>query len=319
MIGSLKSYAMPVRCIRDQPVITPPSVDYVVIPAAKINSATAVGNANIVLDNGAPVTARGFVWNTTGSPDLKDNVIQDGTGLGAVTGTLSNLVEGPTYYVRAFATNSAGTGYSATDASFKICLPFTVTHKAGLKGAAVDKTITYSTVNTNLSGAAKCWITQNLGADRQATAVNDATEASAGWYWQFNRLQGYKMDGGAVRTPNAVWLPPFSENMDWLPENDPCTQLLGGKWRLPTLAEWNAAYGTPQNWASTTDVFNSEVKIHPAGYFNGATLTSRGALDVYWSGTQNKKTWYMVIISMEQQRQQMIKPGLCLSVRCLKD
>jgi hypothetical protein len=31
---------------------------------------------------------------------------------------------------------------------------------------------------------------QNLGADHQATSVDDATEAFAGGYWQFNRIQG---------------------------------------------------------------------------------------------------------------------------------
>ena len=56
--------------------------------------------------------------------------------------------------------------------------------------APVDKTVTYGTV-TNIPGeTSKCWITSNLGADHQATAVNDATEASAGWYWQFNRHTG---------------------------------------------------------------------------------------------------------------------------------
>ena len=41
----------------------------------------------------------------------------------------------------------------------------------------------------------KCWITSNLGASQQATAVNASTQASSGWYWQFNRKQGYKYDG----------------------------------------------------------------------------------------------------------------------------
>jgi hypothetical protein len=62
----------------------------------------------------------------------------------------------------------------------------TINHKAGAV-APVNKTATYATV-TNVTGEpSKCRITSNLGADHKATAKNDATEASAGWYWQFNR------------------------------------------------------------------------------------------------------------------------------------
>ncbi len=65
--------------------------------------------------------------------------------------------------------------------------------------APVNKSVMYGTV-TNIPGeTSKCWITRNLGDSQQATAVNDNTEASAGWYWQFNRKQGYKHDGSVVK------------------------------------------------------------------------------------------------------------------------
>ncbi|MCX6304308.1 MAG: hypothetical protein NT040_05025 [Bacteroidetes bacterium] len=71
---------------------------------------------------------------------------------------------------------------------------FTLSHVAGM-AAPVPKTVTYGTV-ANLPGEpVKYWITKNLGADHQADSVNDATEASAGWYWQFNHKQGYKFNG----------------------------------------------------------------------------------------------------------------------------
>jgi hypothetical protein len=55
----------------------------------------------------------------------------------------------------------------------------TISHVAGAV-APVNKTVTYGTV-TNIPGeTSKCWITSNLGADHQATAVSDATEPSAG-------------------------------------------------------------------------------------------------------------------------------------------
>ena len=85
--------------------------------------------------------------------------------------------------------------------TFSLRFFLTINHVEGVV-APVTKTTTYGTV-TNIPGElTKCWITSNLGSDQQATAVNDATEASAGWYWQFNRKQGYKHDG-STRTPNT--------------------------------------------------------------------------------------------------------------------
>ena len=51
----------------------------------------------------------------------------------------------------------------------------TINHVAGAI-APVSKTVTYGTI-TNIPGEpTKCWITSNLGADHQATAVDDTTE-----------------------------------------------------------------------------------------------------------------------------------------------
>jgi hypothetical protein len=107
-----------------------------------------------------------------------------------------------------------------------------VNHISSGGTAPVNKTVTYSTLNSIPGEPAKCWITSNLGADHQATAVSDATEASAGWYWQFNRRQGYKHDGTS-RTPNTTWISSISEISDWIAANDPCTIELGIGWRLP--------------------------------------------------------------------------------------
>ena len=164
-------------------------------------------------------------------------------------------------------------------------ISFTINHIAGIV-APVSKTVTYGTV-TNISGATtKCWITSNLGADHQATAVNDATEASAGWYWQFNRKQGYKHDG-TTRTPNTTWITSINENLDWQAGNDPCTLELGAGWRVPTGTEWTNldAAGSWTNWYGP---WNCGLRIHAAGFLDylDSTLINRGSGGYYWSGTQ---------------------------------
>ncbi|WP_219905043.1 hypothetical protein, partial [Arcticibacter pallidicorallinus] len=248
-----KAHALPLRCIRDEVVLAKPSVSDVSIPTTTMTASSAEGTATVSSDGGVKVTERGLCWNTTGTPTILDNIVASGDDVGVFAATLRGLREGPTYYVRAYATNSEGTSYSPSVTSFKICpTEFDVIHTADLNGAPVTKTVTYHSISSNISGAASCWLTQNLGADQQAGSVSDASEASAGWYWQFNRSKGYKSENG-VRTPSNAWTPwitSISENQSWLPGNDPCNLLLGLGWRIPTAAEWTAADAPPQNWTS---------------------------------------------------------------------
>jgi hypothetical protein len=312
-----KYTAYPVRCLSKEEVKRAPSVGNVSVPPAATNATSTEASAFVTLDGGAPVTARGFVWNTTGNPTLADQVLNAGSGLGDFNGVLTGLSEGLTYYIRAFATNTEGTNYSAIAYSFRVCIPLTVAHKAGVKGSAVDKTVTYQTASANFSGAMKCWITQNLGADQQATAVNDATEASAGWNWQFNRLQGFKHDG-VTRTPTTGWQADVYENSDWLPANDPCTQLLGTGWRIPTATEWRKAIAAPQSWTGPADIYNSVLKMHAAGHYTNATLNGRGSSHGYWTSSQNPNIswgWYLFNGSSVAYAGKVS----AYSIRCLKD
>jgi uncharacterized protein (TIGR02145 family) len=175
--------------------------------------------------------------------------------------------------------------FTTTSAGFVCGNTLTISHIAG-EVAPVNKTVNYGTVETNLTGSTKCWITQNLGADHQATAATDNTEASAGWYWQFNRKQGFKHDG-TTRTPNTTWITSINENSDWLPANDPCTLLLGSGWRLPTGTEWETANATG-GWDNYNETFGSVIKLHAAGClgFSGGSLYGRGSYGYYWSSSQ---------------------------------
>ena len=157
-----------------------------------------------------------------------------------------------------------------------------ITHTIGTV-APESKSVNYGTVTTSLSGASKCWITQNLGSTNQASSATDNTDAAAGWYWQFNRKQGYKVG------PTPAWtITSINELSDWLAANDPCTIELGALWRIPTETEWTNANGS---WANSTDTYNSVLKLHAAGNL----ASSNGALDnpgegFYWSSTQDSST-----------------------------
>ena len=195
---------------------------------------------------------------------------------------------------------------------------FVVNHVAG-EVAPVSKSVTYGTV-TNIPGEpTKCWITSNLGADHQASAVDDATEASAGWYWQFNRKKGYKNDGSTV-TP-AWTITSIDENSDWLTVNDPCTSELGSGWRLPTSTEWTNVQtsGNWPSWMGWTSPENSGLKLHGAGYLNTSdgSVSSRGSNGCYWSSSQGSSEggWIVTFYSGSGSWNK----ALGFSVRCIND
>jgi len=165
----------------------------------------------------------------------------------------------------------------------------TVNHLAGTS-APITKTVTYSTVNDMPGEPSKCWITSNLGASRQALSVDDASEASAGWYWQFNRLQGYRHDG-AIRTPNTTWIDPIDESQDWNADSDPCLHQLGGQWRVPSYSEW-VNVQVSGNWADWNGPWGSLLKLHAAGGLmsTDGSVHLRGSEGNYWSGTSFENT-----------------------------
>lgn len=79
---------------------------------------TAKVNYEVVNDGGAEVTSRGVCWDTIQNPTIDNDKTNDGTGIGTFTSELSNLISQKTYYVRAYAVNSAGVAYGE-EKSFK--------------------------------------------------------------------------------------------------------------------------------------------------------------------------------------------------------
>lgn len=75
------------------------------------SSIMVISGGNIASDGGSSITQRGVCWNTTSSPTLANNFTIDGTGIGGFTSNVIPLNPATTYYLRAYATNQAGTAY----------------------------------------------------------------------------------------------------------------------------------------------------------------------------------------------------------------
>ncbi|MDP4281463.1 MAG: lamin tail domain-containing protein, partial [Bacteroidota bacterium] len=85
------------------------------------NSAT--GGGDVSGDGGAAITARGICWATNPAPTLSDNFTSEPGTIGPFTSQMTGLNAQTTYYVRAYATNSAGTAYGNQVVFSTACLP----------------------------------------------------------------------------------------------------------------------------------------------------------------------------------------------------
>jgi len=124
--------------------------------ASSITTTSAVSGGNITNDGGGSVTARGICYSTTTNPTTSNNIVANGSGTGTFTATLTGLTPGTTYYIRAYATNSAGTAYG-TNLSFTTTPVFTI-------GQSYQGGIVFYIDGTGLHGLIAALSDQSAGA-----------------------------------------------------------------------------------------------------------------------------------------------------------
>jgi hypothetical protein len=182
-----------------------------------------------------------------------------------------------------------------------------VQHVAG-GVSPITVAITYPTVEHE----GYCVLAWNLGATKGPDSRTDASDAASGWFWQFNRKQGYQMTG-TVRTPNTSWKTAYNKNISWTSDNDPCTLFLGSGWRIPTQNDWNVM----ENWTSGIAQWNSVLKMSQIGYLNGtsASRTRRTERAYYWSSTQGL---YFYFFDYQTSRVEAAGDDGAFPIRCCR-
>ena len=72
---------------------------------------TTIGGGRVTYDGASAVTARGVCYSTSPNPTIADSFTVNGAGVGTFASTITLLPLDSTFYIRAYATNSTGTGY----------------------------------------------------------------------------------------------------------------------------------------------------------------------------------------------------------------
>ena len=132
--NALRSNGMSVRlvcyaeehggCSYSIPVVETKSVD-------DVTGVSATGRGAVMSDGGGSIIRRGMCWSTSPNPTINDNCSNSGIGQGPFTSEITGLASMTKYYVRAYATNSVGTGYGEQQS-------FTTTSSTSIPTGAIN-------------------------------------------------------------------------------------------------------------------------------------------------------------------------------------
>ncbi len=132
------------------PVVLPTLTTNTVTSVTKIS---AVSGGNVTNNGGAVLISKGICYSTTPNPTINQNMVEKGTATGSFSADLTGLTPGTIYFVRAFATNSAGTSYG-NELSFTTSPVVLATLLTTVASAVLTTSATSGGIITNDGGGA---------------------------------------------------------------------------------------------------------------------------------------------------------------------
>lgn len=279
-----------------------------------IKSTEALCGGTITSDGGFTITSRGVCWSTEQNPTIDDNKTTGGTGAGSFTSQMTDLQPKTNYYVRAYAKNSAGTGYGnamsfttteeVTDADGNVYSAVVIGHQEwfaeNLKTTKYNNgtpipNVTVATEWSQLTTGACCSYDNNInnvgtyGLLYNWRAVNSGKLCPAGWHVPTETEWAVLTDylGGADKA--------------------------GGKLKETGTRHWNSPNAGATNATGFTAI--------PGGYrlHNSSEMGKCGR---WWSATEYSSdfAWYQTLCNSNYSIVSgTIEKTLGFSVRCVKD
>lgn len=144
----------------------------------EISYTTATSGGNVTDEGGDLIIARGICWSTNTDPTISDNKTTESGTTGAFISNLTQLTPNTTYYIKAYATNSAGTGYGS-QVSFKtlqVAVPaVTTTEITSITQTTATSGGNITTDNgSTITARGVCWSTSANPTTELATKTTDA-------------------------------------------------------------------------------------------------------------------------------------------------
>ena len=167
-----KSAGMSVRCLMgDLPVVSTSSI-------SGISASGFVSGGGISFDGNYPVTSCGVCWSTNQNPTINNLKTSDWSGTGSFTSTVTGLAAQTTYYVRAYASNSYGTGYGTQQTISTALATITTSAVSAITSstATAGGTVSLVTGASLVTARGICWsINQNPTISDSKTSDGSGT------------------------------------------------------------------------------------------------------------------------------------------------
>lgn len=280
-----------------QTAVTKPEVSTTIV--SFVTGVTASSGGNVTSDGGSPVIQRGICWSTTHEPtvDLNSKAVS-GSGIGSFSVQMTGLQVGTVYYVRAFATNHAGTSYG-NEISF--------TTEASLYQYFVD--IRDSRQYKIVTIGTQTWMAENLNFD--ATIDDFSYNNNSSNETVYGRL--YSWEVAKTSCPSGWHLPTGAE---W----QTLTTLVGEAQAGVILKDKSTAYWTAPN--NGQDLYG--FSMLPGGFKSGSSFYGLGTIASFWTANSNaNNAFYMTA----EQNSNYVAPRFdawkdnqsANSIRCIKD
>jgi uncharacterized protein (TIGR02145 family) len=319
-----KNYGFSVRCLKDGSInISVPVLSSA--PATSITQNSALCGGNITSDGGATVTARGVCWSTNQNPTIADFKTNDGTGIGSFTSYITGLTPNTNYYLRAYATNSAGTAYGE-EKSIKT-KDYPIVFNPNLTYGSVKDT-DGNVYKTILIGN-KVWMAENLKSKRDSKGNTIPLLPGTGYpetpgrYWtdfdsiNFNGVSGALYNGFVINefTCPRSWHVPTDTEFEVL-----LNYLGGAGLALQKLKETGAIHWKDGNSEATNESGFTALPI-------GNQIKSGRILPVsdsagFWTSTEiSPYRAYLFLIRRDRLEVEKAIRGknFSYSIRCVKD
>ena len=318
-----------IRCVKD----VNPSVNtvlYTIKPYdIKYDGATVGGN--IEYQGSHPITERGVFYGTAVDPaSLK--VIAPSAGIGEFTVNLTGLIEYTSYFVRAYAKNSAGTTYYGDQ--YKFVPKYINTESYGGQEVTIDG-VTWAPWNAGYSEAYPYGLlyqwhrkfgqvyegTPSTATPTSATVVNKYSNKDT-YYWYSSSTFKYDC------------ISPQLTSWSMTIEHNPCP--VG--WRVPTENEMLSLIAAGHTWTNSgpnsmkgrwfggnhsTD-HQGSIFLPASGYRDITSKTSivRGSVGCYWTSGSTPSSPYnsfFMNFTSTQIDSGYNYRGMGYSVRCVKE
>ncbi|MEJ8803274.1 Ig-like domain-containing protein [Pontibacter sp. H249] len=180
--------------------VASPAIISTTAPSNITNSGVTLGGS-VTYDGGALVTERGIVYSTVNStPTVSNTKVEIGTGTGNFSKAVTGLASNTTYYVRAYAANSAGISYGAVQTFKTLPAPTLPLHTLSFNGtnqfvAVPNKPALEFTTGTVEMWVKPDWTANTKGANPCLISMRSNTGTRYSIHME-NNLQGIGIYNG---------------------------------------------------------------------------------------------------------------------------